>query len=115
MSATIINSGPGTKNRKTKVSRMPYWKPEDEEWVFLPVDRAHNQQVLEEDEEGNSLGTIGVYESKGWRPLRIMADNAKAMAKLPSNWREVGNHGAKPIYQDAPKKPAEKPQGDGEF
>ena len=99
--ATIVNQGPGTRSRKTKVSRMAFWKPDEEEWVYLPVDRAHNQQVLEEDEEGNSLGSIGVYESKGWLPVRLVQNNAKAMAKLPENWRDVANHGDSPVTAKA--------------
>ena len=98
--STIIQTGPGQRTRRTKVSRMAFWNPETEEWLYLPVDRAHNQQIIEEDEEGNSLGSVGLYESKGWLPVRLMQHNAEAMAKLPSNWREVANHGA------APDKPA---------
>lgn len=96
--ARIISSGPATRNRRTKVSRMPFWKPEEQEWIFLPVDRAHNQQILEEDEDGNPIGSVNLYESKGWRPLRFMADDKAAMAKLPENWRDVGMKGDKPVY-----------------
>ena len=103
--AQIINQGPATRSRKTKVSRMAYWRPDTEEWIYLPVDRAHNQQVLEEDEEGNSLGTVGLYEAKGWRSVRLMQHDDKAMAKLPSNWREVANHGASPEFPVVEKDP----------
>jgi hypothetical protein len=106
MTTAIRSSGPGQNTRKTKVSRMAYWKPEEEEWIYLPVDRAHNQQVLEEDDEGNSLGSLGLYESKGWLPLRMVTDD-KALAKLPENWREVANHGA--VASTTPLK------GDGKF
>lgn len=99
----IVNQGPATRSRRTKVSRMAYWRPDTEEWVYLPVDRAHNQQVLEEDEEGNSLGTVGLYEAKGWLPVRLMQHNEAALAKLPENWREVANHGAKPAFAEAKK------------
>lgn len=114
--STIINTGPGVATRKTNVSRMPFWKPAEGEWVFLPVDKAHNQQVVEEDREGNSLGSVNLYESKGWMPLRYMQNDAKAMEKLPTNWQEVARHGDQPIYQKAAKS-AEKveaaPKGDG--
>ena len=51
--STVVSSGPGQGTRRTAVARMPYWKPDEQEWVFLPVDRAHNQQVVEEDENGD--------------------------------------------------------------
>lgn len=97
---TIINQGPGQRARSTKVSRMAYWKPVEKEWVWLPVDRAHNQQIMEEDEEGNSLGSMGLYESKGWLPVRLAQNNAEAMAALPDNWRDVGNHGDSAEFSD---------------
>lgn len=99
--AQILNTGPGTGTRKTIVSRLPFWKPDEEEWIFLPVDRAHNQQITEEDREGNSLGAINLYESKGWFSLRQMQRDTKAMAKLPTNWRDVGNHNAAPVFAEA--------------
>lgn len=102
--STIISTGPGQGTRRTAVSRMPYWKPTEQEWIFLPVDKTHNQQVVEEDREGNSLGSINVYESKGWQPLRyVQGANPAAMAKLPTNWTDVARHGDQPVYADAPK------------
>lgn len=100
--STIISSGPGQTTRRTHVSRMPYWKPQEKEWVFLPVDKTHNQQVVEEDREGNSLGSVNLYESKGWQPLRyVQGANAEAMSKLPDNWREVGLYGDAPVFSKA--------------
>jgi hypothetical protein len=98
--STIITTGPNQGTRKTKVSRMAFWRPDTEEWIYLPVDRAHNQQILEEDEEGNSLGSMGIYESKGWLPVRQAQSIPKAMKALPSNWRDVANRGAAPIFTD---------------
>lgn len=110
----ILNTGPGSRTRSTKVSRLPFWKKAEQEWIFLPVDKTHNQQVVEEDREGNNLGTINLYESKGWMPLRYMADNEAAMAKLPVNWQEVANHGADPEYAEKVPAKAGKQAG-GEF
>lgn len=100
--STIISTGPGNGTRKTRVSRMPFWKPTEQEWIFLPVDKTHDQRIIEEDREGNSLGSLALYESKGWQPLRyVEGANAAAMAKLPSNWREVARFGDEPVYEKA--------------
>ena len=106
---------------KTKVSRVPFFKPAEGEWIYLPVDKTHNMQVVEEDRDGNSLGSVNLYESKGWRHYRYMVDNEAAMALLPDNWQDVANRNAEPVFAAvAAEAPAPAPakagkQASGEF
>lgn len=105
MSATLT-SGPAGKTRRTKVTRHAYWVPFDDGgkggWRFLPIDRAHAQMIEGLDEEGNPTRAVDLYASKGYVAVEHVRDE-KALALLPLNWRDVANHGEKPLYADAKK------------
>lgn len=97
------NSGPNGGTRRTKVTRAPYWVPWDDQgeggWRFLPIDRAHHQMVVDADEEGNATRPVDLYVHKGFLPLELKLNDEEAMAKLPTNWRDVANRGAMPEWE----------------
>lgn len=104
-SAAIISTGPqgATRTRATKVNREPYWAPWANEWLFLPVDLAHDQKLEQVDEDGVPSRPIDLYLGKGFMPLAMVSDE-EILAKLPVNWKDVARRNAVPEYAEAGKK-----------
>lgn len=76
------------KQRRTKVQRAPYFRPDKAEWTFVPVGRTHRAVVAARDNAtGLDLPPSDVYAAKGWLPLNMATAEQKEL--LPSNWEEL--------------------------
>lgn len=103
--SNVVTSGPKPsalqRTRRTKVARHAYWVPFDNGgdggWRYLPIDRAHSQQVEGVDELGNTTRAQDIYTSKGFMPVEMVQDD-EALAQLPVNWREHAMRGEEPVY-----------------
>lgn len=100
-----LNTGRKGGPRRTTVARTPYWRPDINQWTFIPSGPTHKQAVeISDPETGEMLHTMDQYQSKGWMPLYQVPDGDPRRDLLPRNYQDLmRDHKAVAVIPDTDK------------